>query len=158
MGKRDQFGNSKGKYDDAFQSVMQYVEIRLDGAGKRIKIKDKQDLKTLFERLDASRQDKKGDKRMSPGFIQRLLETKSAERVLGGTIGRFGAKEQRLKQPSTPVVTAKVRMFEQQGKQVYHYHGGYATKTVYKSPKGKIVTRFRSVKTGRFIKSSTIES
>lgn len=156
MARRDQFGTSKGKYDDAFESMVHSVETRLDSSGKRIKIKDKEDLRVLFERLDKQRLDKKSKPKITKTFIDRLLETKAADRFLGKTVGRFGAVST-LKRPEAQVVSPKVQSLREKGTQVYTYGQGYATKSISKSKKGKLVVRFRSVKTGRYVRKDLIE-
>lgn len=157
MGRKDNFGTSSGKYDDSFKSMVESVETRLEGQGKRIKITSKEDLKLLFERLDKQRRDKSGKPRITDNFIQKILNTRSADSFLGKTIGRFGGQASTLKRPVSEKETYQMQRAREQGVHIYTYPQGRAKKETFKNKRGKMLVRFRDLKTGHFVKSSIIQ-
>lgn len=150
---------NRNKYELDFDNVFEIIEHNLDGQGKRIKIRDQQDLRTLIERLNEKdkRKTKEGKGRMTKQFIDSILNTRAAQKIIGGNAGRFGGTTSTLKRPITQAETAKIQTFKNEGKQIYTYEGGFATKASYRSKKGKLLIKFRSIKTGRFVKSSLIQ-
>lgn len=144
---------AKTDFEEKFSDVMNYAKLRLDAQGKRLKIRDKEDLREVFKRLDASRRDKKGDPRMNDVFINGLIDSRRAQKVIGTNIGRFGSKPQVLKRSETP----KVKSYRSQGRTVYRYPKGYALKSTYYTKNKNLTVRFRDVNTGRFVKKDSIE-
>jgi hypothetical protein len=132
-------------YEERFDDVMKYVKIRVEGQGSKIKVRDKQDLRQIFERLDASRTDKSGSPRMSKNFIDKLLQTRRADAMIGHNVGRFG-KEKELK---------REEKYRSQGRHVYSYPRGRAVKSTY-AYRNKTFVRFRDVQTGRFVRSAEV--
>lgn len=147
MGKR-----GSTNFEEKFPDVMSYAKLRLDGQGKRLRIRDQEDLRAIFKRLEASRRDKKGGPRMSDEFIDGLVESRAARKIVGSEIGRYGGKAAVLKREPP-----EVQRYKSQGRTVFKAPGGYAIKSAYKNQKGTLVVRFRDARTGRFIKKSVVE-
>lgn len=139
-------------FEEKFDDVMQYAKMRLDGQGKTLKIRDEEDLRAIFKRLDASRRDKKGDPRMSDDFINGLVESRAARKIIGKNIGRYGGKAQVLRREPP-----QVQKYKADGRTVFRAKGGFAAKSAYKNQRGTLIVRFRNVETGRFIKRSDVE-
>lgn len=137
-------------FEEKFDDVMQYVKVRLDGKGQAVKIRDEQDLKELIERLDDTRRDQQGEKRMSKSFIDGIVSSRKARALIGGSIGRFGAKAQVLKRD-------KASKGSQEGRVLYRYGDRIALKGVYRSRKQNLIVLFRDSETGRFVKKANIE-
>jgi len=155
---------------------MSYVEIRLGASGKRLKVQDKEDLRTIFKRLDRQRRDKKGDARVSDKFLDKVLGSNRARRVvehkeiigggkyartegLGWAYGKGGRVVQfrRSKNDNPTPNSKKAQALKLQGRDVYrHTGGGHAVKVFTKSPKGKRVTRFKDVSTGRWVSRNKV--
>lgn len=144
--------SNRTDFEEKFDDVMEYTKLRLDGQGKTLKIRDSEDLRAIFKRLDASRRDKKGGPRMSDEFIDGLVESRKARSMIGKNVGRYGGKAEVLKREPP-----KVQAYKSQGRTVFNARGGYATKSAYKNQKGTLIVRFRSVSTGKFIKRSEVE-
>lgn len=141
-------------YGDKFEEVMNYVELRLKNSGTRLKVRDKEDLRTLFERLDNNRQDKSKTKpRFTSTFIERAISTDKARARYGTVIGRFGNVKTLRREGSGKEAALRERL-KSQGKASYRYNGGLAYKSTYKRG-SKTVTNFRDASTGRFIKRNT---
>lgn len=139
-------------FEEKFDDVMQYAKLRLDGQGKTLKIRDQEDLRAIFKRLDDSRRDKKGGPRMNDQFIDGLVESRAARKIVGKNIGRYGGKAEVLRREP-----AQVQKYKAQGRTVFRAKGGYAVKSPYKTQKGTLVVLFRNARTGRFIKRSDVE-
>lgn len=150
----------KDGYDDKFDDVMQYVEMRLDERGKRVKVRDKEDLRRSLILLETERKDSKNSPRMSKEFIQKILNTRSAQEKIGKTLGKFGSLTTFRRQEGTTLEPtgedAKLaKELRQQGKDVYRYDGGYAVKKII-TRDGKRVFGFADVRTGKFIQKKRL--
>lgn len=72
---------AKNTYDDKFVDVMQYAELQLSEEHQKRRIRNDGDLRKLFEELDRKRQG--GDKRMSEGFITKLVQSTNGRNAIG---------------------------------------------------------------------------
>lgn len=126
----------KATYEQKFDDIMQYVEIRLDGQGKSTTVNSEEELRTLIMELDEKRQDQAGDKRLTRSFVQQLLQTSGARSLIGSRVGRF-----------------KTTKINDTSRTVYYYEQGArtATSTTRTSKKGTVYKVFRDTKTGRFV-------
>lgn len=141
-------------YDDKFNEVMTYVDLRLKSSGTRLRVRDKEDLRTLFQRLDEQRKDKrKTSPRFTNDFIERAITSNAAKKRYGTVVGRFGTIKT-LRREENAKMSAKQQGLRSQGRAIYGYNGGKAYKSSYRRG-SKTVTNFRDLKTGRFLKRST---
>lgn len=139
--------------DEKFEEVMQYVSLRLKSGGTRLKVRDKEDLRELFLRLDANRKDKGSTKpRFSDEFIEKAINTNAAKKRYGTVIGSFGTVKTFRRDADGEART--LQNYKGQGKAVYRYEGGLAVKTSFKRGKST-VTKFRDTKTGHLLPKGT---
>jgi hypothetical protein len=71
----------KQGYEDKFDDVVSYIELKLSEKRERRRIRNDGDLRKLFEELDSSRRG--GEKRMSKAFMDELLDTNAAQQAKG---------------------------------------------------------------------------
>lgn len=144
------------EYEDKLLDVMQYVKMRLDDKGVRLKLRSKDDIKRSILALDADRRHG-GSSRISEGFLQRILDTERAEKLVGRTIGRSGVVRTLRGESTVTVVETgeleKVRALRGRGKDVFRSGSGFVVKDVYKSGSGRVRVVFRDVGTGKFARA-----
>lgn len=148
-------------YEDKLLDVMRYVKMRLDRRGMRLQINSKDDIKRSILALDRDA-NHKGDERISFKFLDKVLATNNADRLVGKTIGRVGPVK-KFKQtegqrretiPST--VRSRVEKYRGEGRDVYPVRDSYVVKNVLRRGKTSVIV-FRDVKTGRFVTGKKIE-
>lgn len=135
-------------YDDKFDDVMKYAEMKVDAKGVKIKIRDKEDLRRLFEMIDRKNK-QQGRPRLSRDFIDKIIDTHSAKNYVGETIGRFGVTKE-FKETQLPM---RAMQYRNQGRTIYHDEARriFAVKESFRPHKRNrgIGIRFRNIRTGR---------
>jgi hypothetical protein len=94
-------GRKGTDFEEKFDDVMKYAKVRLHEDGTKVNIRNKEDLRSFFERLDDRRRDKKGNPRMSDRFINGLVHSHKASRVItrGSSVGPSGGRTVRQLPP-----------------------------------------------------------
>lgn len=87
--------HGKRNYDDVFDDVMHYVNIRYTRAGVRKQIRSQADLQQIFENLNKEeefRRTKTGQRtpKLPEQLMKDLSKSNAASRAIGKVVGRFG--------------------------------------------------------------------
>lgn len=139
-------------YEDKLEEVMRFVKMRLDGRGVRVQVRNSDDLRALIKDLDTDTKHK-GGPRLSDQFLEKLETANNADRFIGKTVGSRGPVTiVRKRKVVTPSVLPQDLRERAKGKAVFRTAKDevFATRMTFRV-RGKDVTRFRDVRTGRFV-------
>lgn len=109
-------------YEDKFDKIMDFGEWKMHAKGEKKTIRNEEDLRAFFQRLDDERRDQKSAPKFSTSFIDKLINTQGARELIQEkqTLGRFDA-------PKAPL-PRKASMYRDRGLPVNAYGDRYAVR------------------------------
>lgn len=129
-------------YEDKLDQIMEFVTMRMNSRGVRVKVRNTQDLRNVIQDLDENTKHK-GKGRITSQFLDAVERKGGASRFVGATIGSRGPVTTvgPARRPERPVAPRK-RVVRR------------GVRRVMFNIKGVNMERFRDARTGRFVSKS----
>lgn len=153
-------------YDDKFRDIVKYVEMNVNDKGIRLKMKDKEDLRSYLDKLNRDEERKGNIPRLSRDFVNKVIGTKRASSFFPHVFGRFGkqTEQKEFRRGDVTVRPQKISLSDDQmiEKRVLRERGLIAyllsnNRLAYDDTirrKGNYVHSLRDTKTGQFAKKT----